>query len=257
MSDSLRPHGLQPTRLLCPRNFPCKSAGVGCHFLLQGIFPTQGPGFWHCRQTLYCLSHQGSPKLSPNCQASICSLVLSHPHQRFGAMDIKALGASQLSGLRQTVLQLLDKSVLQLYFIQKIAGESILKALGHVNPKTRREESGRACQNAGERKKAHAQGAGLGGGGGKREGGRERESTRVLWLLLLYVFSSPWACPMQIGLSQECCLFYLRSSPWSSDLPLFYFCRLSPSLSFSHLHFGLFFLFQLCNVTIYKTFPRG
>ena len=37
--------------------------------------------------------------------------------QRFGAMDIKALSASQLSGLRQTMLKLLDKSVLQLYFI--------------------------------------------------------------------------------------------------------------------------------------------
>ena len=39
--DSLQPHGLQPTRLLCPRNFPGKNTGVGCHFLLQGIFPTQ------------------------------------------------------------------------------------------------------------------------------------------------------------------------------------------------------------------------
>ena len=38
---------------------------MGCHFLLQGIFPTQGlnPGLLHCRQTLYCLSHQGSPEL--------------------------------------------------------------------------------------------------------------------------------------------------------------------------------------------------
>ena len=32
-------------------------------------------------------------------------------------MDIKALGVSQLSGLGQTMLQILDKSVLQLYFI--------------------------------------------------------------------------------------------------------------------------------------------
>ena len=48
--------------LLHPRDFPCKSTGVGCHFLLQRIFPTQGsnPGLLHCRQTLYCLSHQGS-----------------------------------------------------------------------------------------------------------------------------------------------------------------------------------------------------
>ena len=34
MSDSSRPHGLQPTRLLCPWDFPGKSTGVGCHCLL-------------------------------------------------------------------------------------------------------------------------------------------------------------------------------------------------------------------------------
>ena len=39
-----------------------KWAGVGCHFLLQGIFPTRGLnlGLLHCRQTLYRLSHQGN-----------------------------------------------------------------------------------------------------------------------------------------------------------------------------------------------------
>ena len=42
VSDSLQPHGLQPTRLLCPWDFPGKNTGVGCHFLLQGIFLTQG-----------------------------------------------------------------------------------------------------------------------------------------------------------------------------------------------------------------------
>ena len=41
VSDSLQPHGLQPTRLICPWDFPGKNTGVGCHFLLQGIFPTQ------------------------------------------------------------------------------------------------------------------------------------------------------------------------------------------------------------------------
>ena len=41
--------------------FPGNSTGVDCHFLLQGIFPTQGsnPGLPHCRQMLYRLSHQG------------------------------------------------------------------------------------------------------------------------------------------------------------------------------------------------------
>ena len=35
MSDSVRPHRWQPTRLLCPWDFPGKNTGVGCHFLLQ------------------------------------------------------------------------------------------------------------------------------------------------------------------------------------------------------------------------------
>ena len=41
MSDSVRPQRLKPTRLPCPRDFPGKNTGVGCHFLLQGIFPIQ------------------------------------------------------------------------------------------------------------------------------------------------------------------------------------------------------------------------
>ena len=46
--------------LLHPWDFPCKSTGVGCHFLLQRIFYTQGlnTGLPHCRQTLYCLSQR-------------------------------------------------------------------------------------------------------------------------------------------------------------------------------------------------------
>ena len=42
-NEQLSTHtGLQPIRLLCPRDFPGKSTGVGSHFLLQGIFLTQG-----------------------------------------------------------------------------------------------------------------------------------------------------------------------------------------------------------------------
>ena len=48
MADSLRPHRLQPARLLCPWDSPGKNTGVGCHALLQGIFP----GLPHCRQSL-------------------------------------------------------------------------------------------------------------------------------------------------------------------------------------------------------------
>ena len=54
VSDSFWPHGLYPTRLLCPWDSPGKNTGAGYHFLLQGIFPTQGsnPGLPHWRQTL-------------------------------------------------------------------------------------------------------------------------------------------------------------------------------------------------------------
>ena len=62
------------TKLLHPWDFQGKSTGVGCHFLLRGIFPTQGsnPGLSHCRQTLYHLSHQGSP-INPKAHLLISS----------------------------------------------------------------------------------------------------------------------------------------------------------------------------------------
>ena len=49
----------------CSWNSPGQNIGVGSLSLLQGIFPTQGsnPGLPHCRQTLYQLSHQGSPRI--------------------------------------------------------------------------------------------------------------------------------------------------------------------------------------------------
>ena len=42
-----------------------KNTGVGCHALLQGIFPTLGsnPGLSHCRRILYYLNDQGSPRI--------------------------------------------------------------------------------------------------------------------------------------------------------------------------------------------------
>ena len=56
---------------------PGKNTGVGCHALLQGIFPPQGsnPGLPHCRWILFQLSHQGSPHIwnvSRICVSSLC-----------------------------------------------------------------------------------------------------------------------------------------------------------------------------------------
>ena len=57
---------------------PGKNTGVGCHALLQGIFPTQGwdPGPLHCRRSLYQLSPQGSLGVYI-CQC--CSFSSFHP----------------------------------------------------------------------------------------------------------------------------------------------------------------------------------
>ena len=54
MSNSLWLYGLQPTRLLSPWDFPGKNTGVGCHVLLQGIFPTQGLNL-HLLCLLHCM----------------------------------------------------------------------------------------------------------------------------------------------------------------------------------------------------------
>ena len=62
---TLQPYGLQPMRLFCPWDSPGKNTGVGCHALLQGIFPTQAsnPCFLcllHCKWVLYSQCHLGS-----------------------------------------------------------------------------------------------------------------------------------------------------------------------------------------------------
>ena len=75
LSDSLQPHGLQPTRHLCPQNSPGKNTRMGCDHLLQGIFPTQGSNLcllnWQADSLP--LSHLGSPQ---NKQNRNCVIVL-------------------------------------------------------------------------------------------------------------------------------------------------------------------------------------
>ena len=60
VSDSLQPHGLYN-----PWISPGQNTGVGSLSLLQGIFPTKrlNPGLPHCRQILYQLNQQGSPRI--------------------------------------------------------------------------------------------------------------------------------------------------------------------------------------------------
>ena len=63
VSSSLRPCGLKPARLLCPWDSPGKNIGVGCHVLLQGIFPTQGSNWCllHWQVDSLPLNHLRSP----------------------------------------------------------------------------------------------------------------------------------------------------------------------------------------------------
>ena len=70
------PWTVQPIRCLCSWNSPGKNTGVGCHALLQGIFPTQGsnPGHLHCRQILYHLSHEGSFVYVETCKICKCKI---------------------------------------------------------------------------------------------------------------------------------------------------------------------------------------
>ena len=66
VSNSLRPYGLQPARLIWPRDSPGKNTGMGCHSLPQGDLPNPGIQsrllrLLHFRWILHCLSHRGSP----------------------------------------------------------------------------------------------------------------------------------------------------------------------------------------------------
>ena len=86
---------------------------------------------------------------------------------------------------------------------------------------------GRGSEREREREQAH---------GGERErksaGTQGRESERALGSS--FCMFLPLGLPYANWASQECCLLYLKSSLQSSDLPLFYFRGLFPSLSFSH-----------------------
>ena len=100
---------------------------------------------------------------------------------------------------------------------------SILFRRQQENPSSRRE--GKLIQRR-EEKSAPAC-----GGAGQRERERERASELALAPLFMFFFL-PLGLSYVNWVSQVCCLFYLRSSLRSSDLPLFYFHGLSPSLSF-------------------------
>ena len=90
MPDSLQPHGLQPIRLLSPWDFPGKDTGVGCYFLLLGIFLTQGPNscLLHGQLSSLLLSQQGSPAKKYNASQTwhsayiVCEIIPKLPKSK-------------------------------------------------------------------------------------------------------------------------------------------------------------------------------
>ena len=131
---------------------------------------------------------------------------------------------TSITALGQTVSQLLDRSVLQLrvtaQFYLENKGKYILEAWGHADPKD-------AKRRTRDRDR-------------ERERETDRETPGPLAPLFMF-FLLPLDLPCVNRASQECCLFYLWSSFWASDLPLFYFRGLFPSLFFSHRYSGLLF----------------
>ena len=141
---------------------------------------------------------QGKSPGHHRCQGSVISSVLSRHNKDLKRQTLKPSACHK----SRTVLQL--HVTAQFYLENK--GKYILEAWGHANPKDAKREIETESMR-----------------------GRERETPGPLAPLFIW-FSPPLGLPYVNWASQECCLFYLRSSLRSSDLPLFYFWGLFPCL---------------------------
>ena len=140
------------------------------------------------------------------CQGSVISSVLSHLNKNLKQQTLKSLACHSSQTDRVIAL-----------------GQISITALSHSQfclENNRKIHPRRACTPKRRKEKREPQPCG--------------SSFYMLYSFPLGLLYVNWA-------SQECCLFSLRSSLQSSDLPLFYFCRPFPSLSFSHHHSGLLF----------------
>ena len=133
--------------------------------------------------------------------------------QRFGVMYIKALGVSQLSGLGQTMLQLSDLKQTMLQLLDKSVLQLCVTALFYLENRRRIHPPDKGMPTQ-RREPA---------GGRKRQTKRERESPLAP---LFICFFLPLGLPYVNWARQECCLFYLRSSLRSLDLPLTLLCSI-------------------------------
>ena len=162
---------------------------------------------------------RASGTITSCCQTSVCSSVLSHHNKDLGWRTLKPVAGHSFQVLDRPCYTLRSRTD-HVLALRRIS----VTALFHLDKSRKIHLPGmRACRLKDVKRRAHR---------------RERE--RTLWLLFLYVFFSPWACPKQLGLSREC--WSPHSGPRTFLWPSFGLSsRLFPSLSFSHWHFGLLF----------------
>ena len=98
------PHGLQPTRLLCPWDSPAKNTGLGCHLLLQGNFADQRlyPHLLHRQAGSLLLRNQGSPSANSGCRSKVPQT--RWPKQRFMLSVLEARSSRLVGQLGDALL---------------------------------------------------------------------------------------------------------------------------------------------------------
>ena len=98
MSDSLRPQGLQPTRLLHPWDFPGKSTGVGCHCLLrlEGNGRHQIRGYFNSSLQSSGYEAQKMELMVPSAQGTlhVVRSEVNNIHSRSGPRWAQSVGSS-------------------------------------------------------------------------------------------------------------------------------------------------------------------
>ena len=116
MSNSVRPHRRQPTRLSCPWDSPGKNTGVGCHFLLQ------------------CMKVKSESEVTQSCPTLSDPMDCSPPgpsiHGIFQARVLSLHLKSLLTFIRKLAFVLLSALVFPLYFLTSVTFTlNILRAL--------------------------------------------------------------------------------------------------------------------------------
>ena len=99
MSNSVRPHRQQPTRLLCPWDSPGKNTGVGCHFLLQCMkvkSESEVAQSGRLLATPWTAAYQASPSMGFSRQEYWDGLPLPSPLGLTNLISLKSKGLSRI-----------------------------------------------------------------------------------------------------------------------------------------------------------------